>query len=414
MTTTDFKIKVNKKILTVDSINANDLETINNIKREELKRQKNETERKLNEETRKIQEEDRKINDKARQSQEVARQEAELLRETQESTRQENELLREEIFNSSQQERDSKFIDAQNDRENTFNLNERERKNTFTSNEQDRTNVFNTNELTRNENEETRKSQENERVNAENIRKSNEEIRTSNEIDRENRFDIVEANANSLIEEMQNTIDSNIGTEVIEARKDKAKLGLRLDDIETQSVENTNSIENILQELINCIKKDGSIPFENGQDKGIKIGEIARITVEGNNILIHNRSNGLHSLQLTNDGHFLLSEGGKIGSGNYPISELWLGERSITENGYSKLPNGLIIQWGRGMVSESNSGAYNFPIAFPNDCLAIGLSGSWNSTRDYFLRMGRVSKSTYGQYSSSVEHNEVSWMAIGY
>lgn len=235
---------------------------------------------------------------------------------------------------------------------------------------------------------------------------------------------IISENQAAELQELINNNSSKIKVttdEVIQARKGARTLSSRLDDIDWTDIQQNEKLDKVSgiansngKQILNCIKKDGSIPFETGQDKGVKIGEIARITVEGSNILIYNKSNGLHSIQLTNDGHFLLSEGGKIGSENYPVSELWLGERSIAENGYSKLPNGLIIQWGRGMVNESNSGVYHFPVSFPNDCLAIGLSGSWNSTRDYFLRMGRVSKSTYGQYSSSVEYNEVSWIAIGY
>lgn len=235
---------------------------------------------------------------------------------------------------------------------------------------------------------------------------------------------IISENQVAELQELINNNSSKIKVttdEVIQARKGARTLSSRLDDIDWTDIQQNEKLDKVSgiansnrKQILNCIKKDGSIPFETGQDKGVKIGEIARITVEGSNILIYNKSNGLHSIQLTNDGHFLLSEGGKIGSGNYPVSELWLGERSINENGYSKLPNGLIIQWGRGMVNESNSGVYHFPVSFPNDCFAIGLSGSRNSNRDYFLRMGRVSKSTYGQYSSSVEYNEVSWMAIGY
>ena len=45
-----------------------------------------------------------------------------------------------------------------------------------------------------------------------------------------------------------------------------------------------------------------------------------------------------------------------------------------TSNGYTKLPNGLILQWG----SVTQTGvAFNvvFPITFPNACLAAG----WNN-----------------------------------
>lgn len=46
---------------------------------------------------------------------------------------------------------------------------------------------------------------------------------------------------------------------------------------------------------------------------------------------------------------------------------------SLTTNGYAKLPNGLILQWGSGTVGALGAGttlvASVFPITFPNACL---------------------------------------------
>ena len=50
-------------------------------------------------------------------------------------------------------------------------------------------------------------------------------------------------------------------------------------------------------------------------------------------------------------------------------------------NGYTKLPNGLIIQWGsaddfktnNGMAKQGNKTMY-FPVSFPNKCLVVNLS----------------------------------------
>ncbi len=235
---------------------------------------------------------------------------------------------------------------------------------------------------------------------------------------------IISENQAAELQELINNNSSKIKVttdEVIQARKGARTLSSRLDDIDWTDIQQNEKLDKVSgiansnrKQILNCVKKDGSVPFESGAEKGIKIGEIARITVEGNNIVFYNKSNGSHSFQLTNDGHFLLSGGGKIGSGNYPISELWLGGRSISENGYSKLPNGLIIQWGRRMVSQSSSGAYNFPLAFPNDCLSIVIAGNYNSDRDYYLRAGIVSGNSYQLHSSSNSENLATWIAIGY
>ena len=100
-------------------------------------------------------------------------------------------------------------------------------------------------ERIRQESENTRKSQETNRVNKENERKTNEDTRKSNESDRQSRFTKLESDGRRLIAEMNTAIDETITREVAEARGTKAKLGLRLDDIETQSVENTTRIEQL-------------------------------------------------------------------------------------------------------------------------------------------------------------------------
>lgn len=44
---------------------------------------------------------------------------------------------------------------------------------------------------------------------------------------------------------------------------------------------------------------------------------------------------------------------------------------SIAANGYQKLPSGLIIQWGSSFINVNYGTPINFPVAFPNGCLAI-------------------------------------------
>lgn len=85
------------------------------------------------------------------------------------------------------------------------------------------------------------------------------------------------------------------------------------------------------------------------------------------------------------------------------------------ENGYLKLPNGLILQWGNKV------GCNNFPIAFPHTCL-IFVCGNTN-------RQGDVVDNTYGyainnyQYyldtkrsdgKSNIATFPSSYIAIGY
>lgn len=60
-------------------------------------------------------------------------------------------------------------------------------------------------------------------------------------------------------------------------------------------------------------------------------------------------------------------------------------------NGYQKLPNGLVVQWGRNSTNSNGDGSIVFPIAFPNGCLmfvanfigaaaAMITSSAWSAT----------------------------------
>lgn len=51
------------------------------------------------------------------------------------------------------------------------------------------------------------------------------------------------------------------------------------------------------------------------------------------------------------------------------------GNDSLSANGYTKLPNGLILQWGAVTVNATGvvyvTGLTNFPIAFPTNCFFV-------------------------------------------
>lgn len=92
------------------------------------------------------------------------------------------------------------------------------------------------------------------------------------------------------------------------------------------------------------------------------------------------------------------------------------------ENGYLKLPNGLIIQWVRINKSlGAMAGTYNFPIAFPNKCFGVAggnqfTGGAHGST----IAVGVVSNATFNVvesgFSASGRGNaaQLFVIAIGY
>ena len=55
-------------------------------------------------------------------------------------------------------------------------------------------------------------------------------------------------------------------------------------------------------------------------------------------------------------------------------------DQSLTQNGYVKYSNGLIIQWGWYEECASPTAFKNFPIAFPNKCVTAVVSNMRRTT----------------------------------
>lgn len=89
---------------------------------------------------------------------------------------------------------------------------------------------------------------------------------------------------------------------------------------------------------------------------------------------------------------------------------------SKTENGYQKLPNGLIIQWGIGHAGRVGTDYANrFPISFPTACqtvqaIHIGTNDSVNTIINGITTTGFNARSNYQTATTVV----ICWLAIGY
>jgi len=90
---------------------------------------------------------------------------------------------------------------------------------------------------------------------------------------------------------------------------------------------------------------------------------------------------------------------------------------SIQQNGYYKMANGLIIQWGK--VPNGGVQVVTFPIAFPNKCLCItgaknSQGGDWAPTN--FLAFNYVTKTGFRLNTvepTTSENENIYWLAIG-
>ncbi|WP_437216801.1 gp53-like domain-containing protein [Pectobacterium sp. LFLA-215] len=97
---------------------------------------------------------------------------------------------------------------------------------------------------------------------------------------------------------------------------------------------------------------------------------------------------------------------------NLTPQNLGFGETLLAENGYQKLPSGLIIQWGVANENVTNV----FPIPFPNKCFVLNttirLNGSpWDGsvTAAYI-----ISNSTFFAGCGDKTGDSMYWFAIGY
>jgi hypothetical protein len=48
----------------------------------------------------------------------------------------------------------------------------------------------------------------------------------------------------------------------------------------------------------------------------------------------------------------------------------------LSSNGYSKLPNGLLMQWGSAGGASSNPSTVAFPLSFPNSCFSVVITNN--------------------------------------
>lgn len=92
--------------------------------------------------------------------------------------------------------------------------------------------------------------------------------------------------------------------------------------------------------------------------------------------------------------------------------------KSKSQNGYFKLGNGLIVQWGRISISSYNqTGEVTFPTAFTSANYGIGNTGFRSSNGQGYISLTSQSstKFEYRMVASSTNYNLVIfWVAIGY
>ncbi len=84
---------------------------------------------------------------------------------------------------------------------------------------------------------------------------------------------------------------------------------------------------------------------------------------------------------------------------------------SKNEQGYLKLPNSFIIQWGSGNTAAST----NFPIAFPNVCFrVVGVQQGYSEIYENLKIMYGLTNYSFRMKIKGDEHYSFHYIAIGY
>ena len=117
-----------------------------------------------------------------------------------------------------------------------------------------------------------------------------------------------------------------------------------------------------------------------------------------------------------------------VGTGHNQIPDMGGFSVSLGVNGWAKLPNGLIFQWGcAGPLTPQNPDAIaNFNITFPNKCLFITEHDQGNAARKTEVQIGYLTNTAFTLYNLGILDRTaptglqppitayVLWFAIGY
>lgn len=142
-------------------------------------------------------------------------------------------------------------------------------------------------------------------------------------------------------------------------------------------------------------------------------------TIARTNVIVEGNTSVGGDLSVDGDtivGGILNVDGDTIVGGN-----LNLGESVADVNGYTYLPNGILIQWGIDTSDADADHTITFPIPFPNNCFSVAvnhqLSGGWNTDAKYGYPITAASYDTNGfvinRNDAASATINLNYMAIG-
>jgi hypothetical protein len=101
------------------------------------------------------------------------------------------------------------------------------------------------------------------------------------------------------------------------------------------------------------------------------------------------------------------------GSGTFTFVSIGQFSSSNTSNGYVKLPNDIIFQWGFKNIT-SQTGSVTFPTSFPNNCWIVNLTSDYNGSKFASTVTSKATTSfNYRVGDNWHSDNDFYWFAIG-
>ena len=92
------------------------------------------------------------------------------------------------------------------------------------------------------------------------------------------------------------------------------------------------------------------------------------------------------------------------------LKELYTAGSAKTQNGYQKLPSGVILQWGM-VTSGNNEVSATFPVAFPTSCANLQITGGGGSVIISVSNTGFTAESVIQGFGNAIV---LYYVAIGY
>lgn len=151
-------------------------------------------------------------------------------------------------------------------------------------------------------------------------------------------------------------------------------------------------------------------------DLAVADGGTGSSTLAANSVLLGNGTSALQTVAPSTSGNVLASNGTTWQSS--ALSALSSFDRSLSTNGYQKLPGGLIMQWGSLSVSPDAVVGVSYPVAFSSAVYSVQITVLGNTTTTNLGQIGAVKSNSIGLSSFNVVYcddvsADVQWFAIG-